>query len=77
MPHRRDTPPTTAQRQGHVTSLELRYRADWDYYAGQGETTYNNRKTDALHLPPAILEKFYHANAERIFQLEAAWRRQP
>ena len=77
MPHRRDTPPTAAQRQGHVNSLELRYRADWDYYAGQGQTTYNNRQTEALHLPPAVLEKFYHANAERIFKLDAAWKRTP
>ncbi len=75
MPHRRDTPPTDAQRRGHANSLELRYRADWDYYAGTGETTYNNRKTQALHLPRPILEKFYHANAERIFKLETAWRR--
>jgi predicted TIM-barrel fold metal-dependent hydrolase len=77
MPHRRDTPPTAAQRQGHVNSLELRYRADWDYYAGQGEVTYNNRKTEALHLPREILEKFYHANAERIYKLETAWQRTP
>ncbi|MEN9634837.1 MAG: hypothetical protein RL077_3241 [Verrucomicrobiota bacterium] len=74
MPHRRDTPPTDAQRQGHVNTLELRYRADFNYYAGQGEMTYNNRQTEALKLPPEILEMFYHGNAERIFQLEVAWR---
>lgn len=77
MPHRRDAPPTAAQRQGHANSLELRYRADFDYYAGRGETTYNNRKVEALHLPPEILEKFYHANAERVFNLPAAWNRAP
>ncbi|MSU69059.1 MAG: hypothetical protein EXS40_10890 [Opitutaceae bacterium] len=77
IPQRRDTPPTAAQRQGHVNSLELSYRADWDYCAVLGETTDNNRKIEALHLQPAILEKFYHANAERIFKLEAAWKRTP
>ncbi len=75
MPHRRDTPPTDTQRRAHANSLELRYRADFDYYAGEGETTYNGRKTEALHLPRAVLEKFYHANAERIYQLDAAWLR--
>ncbi|MSU23099.1 MAG: hypothetical protein EXS32_04665 [Opitutus sp.] len=69
IPHRRDAPPTNAQRQGHVNSLELRYRTDFDYYAGQGEMTYNGRKTEALKLPREVLEKFYHANAERVFKL--------
>lgn len=66
---------TPAQRQGHVNLLELRYRADYDYYAGKGEMTYNNRPTRALNLPRAVLEKFYHQNAERIYQLETAWQR--
>jgi hypothetical protein len=52
-------------------------RDDESDHAGQGQTTYNNRQTEALHLPPAILEKFYHANAERIFKLDAAWKRTP
>lgn len=77
MPFRRDTPPTDSQRQAHANSLELRYRADFDYYAGRGETTYNGRKTEALNLPRAVLEKFYHANAERIYQLNAAWKQPP
>ncbi len=75
MPHRRDTPPTDQQRQAHATSLEVRYRADFDYYAGRGEMTYNGRKTEALNLPRDVLEKFYHANAERIYRLDAAWSR--
>ncbi len=73
MPLRRTQPPTDAQRQGHANSLELRYQADWDYYAGSGETTYNGRKVQALNLPRAVLEQFYHANAERLFKLDAAW----
>ncbi|MBI5768049.1 MAG: amidohydrolase family protein [Verrucomicrobia bacterium] len=71
-PYLRPTPPTDQQRQAHVKSLEVRYRADFDYYAGSGEMTYNGRKTEALALPRAVLEKFYHGNAERIFQLAAA-----
>jgi predicted TIM-barrel fold metal-dependent hydrolase len=73
-PFLRSTPPTPAQREGHVRTLELRYRADFDYYAGQGEITYNNRPVQALNLPREVLEKFYHGNARRLFQLDAAWK---
>lgn len=73
LPHRRDRPPTDAQREAHAAMLESRYRADFEYYAGQGEITYNGRKVEALNLPRPILEKFYHANAERVYQLETAW----
>jgi predicted TIM-barrel fold metal-dependent hydrolase len=64
---------TDAQRQGHVNRVELRYRADYDYYAGKGEITYDNRKVQALNLPRGVLEKFYHQNAQRLFKLESAW----
>lgn len=73
IPHRRPQPPTDAQRNAHAQMLEARYRADFEYYAGEGAVTYNGRKTQALHLPREILEKFYHANAERIYRLETAW----
>ncbi len=72
-PYLRNQPPTEAQRQGHVNSLDLRYRADFDYYAGKGEVAYNNRTVQALNLPRSVLEKFYHENAERVFKLKAAW----
>lgn len=72
-PHLRDRPPTDLQRQAHATMLEVRYRADFDYYAGRGEITYNGRKAEALALPRETLEKFYHGNAERIYGLQAAW----
>jgi predicted TIM-barrel fold metal-dependent hydrolase len=68
-PYLRPQPPTDLQRQGHVKSLEVRYRADFDYYAGKGDLTYNGRKTTALELPRDVLEKFYHGNAERVFKL--------
>jgi predicted TIM-barrel fold metal-dependent hydrolase len=53
--------------------LELRYKAGFDYYAGNGETMYNNRRTQSLNLPRSVLEKFYHENAERLLKLDAAW----
>jgi predicted TIM-barrel fold metal-dependent hydrolase len=65
---------TPAQREGHIKMLELRYRSDFDYYAGKGEMTYSGRKTQALNLPRAVLEKFYHENAERLYKLDAAWK---
>ncbi len=68
---------TEQQREGHIKSMEVRYRSDFDYYAGKGEMTYNGRKTESLNLPRPVLEKFYHANAERIFKLEAAWASAP
>ena len=67
---------TAAQREGHIKSLEVRYKADFDYYAGQGEMTYSGRKTQSLNLPRAVLEKFYHENAERIYKLDTAWKGQ-
>ncbi len=68
-PFLRPTPPTPAQRTGHINRLELLYRADFDYYAGRGEITYNNRKVQALALPRTVLEKFYHRNAQRLYGL--------
>ena len=68
---------TDAQRAGAINLLELRYRIDYDYYAGSGEKTYDNRKVEALHLPRRVLEKFYHENARRLFKLDAAWQGKP
>jgi predicted TIM-barrel fold metal-dependent hydrolase len=68
-------PPTEILRQGHVKRLETQYHLDYDYYAGEGEMSYNGRKVEALHLPRAVLEKFYHGNAERVFALPEAWRK--
>ena len=62
-----------SQARGHVNWRKLQYQADFDYYAGAGEITYAGSRVPALNLPRAVLEKFYHANAERIFKLEKAW----
>jgi predicted TIM-barrel fold metal-dependent hydrolase len=76
-PHTRPNQATEQQREGYAKSMEARYKADYDYYAGKGEMTYNGRKTEALNLPRSVLEKFYHENAERIYQLDAAWKPKP
>lgn len=67
-PYLRET--TERDRLAHLNRLELQYKADYDYYAGSGEITYNGRKVQALNLPRAVLEKFYHENAERLFKLK-------
>ncbi|MFM1748123.1 MAG: hypothetical protein RLZZ188_1789 [Verrucomicrobiota bacterium] len=72
-PHLRAQPPTDKQREAHATTLEVRYRADFEYYAGRGEITYSGRRTQALGLPREVLGKFYHENAERIYGLRTAW----
>jgi len=76
-PYLRPQPPTDLQRQAHVKMLEVRYRADFDYYAGAGPLTYSGRLTEALHLPREVLEKFYSGNARRIFKLDDDAARRP
>jgi hypothetical protein len=44
-------------------------------YAGTGQISHQGRQVEALNLPRAALEKFYHQNAERVFRLKAAWER--
>ena len=71
-PFLREKPPTDLERRSHLQMLELRYREDFDYYAGQGVMTYTERQVDALHLPRSVLEQFYNGNARRIYKLDAA-----
>jgi predicted TIM-barrel fold metal-dependent hydrolase len=61
-----DTTPTDAAREKFAADLEAQYRRDWAYYAGTGTTPYGDANVEALGLPPAVLEKFYWRNAERI-----------
>jgi predicted TIM-barrel fold metal-dependent hydrolase len=70
-PYREKRPPTSAMRQGYILRREERYRADWAYFAGTGETNYEGHKVQALALPREILEKFYNGNARRIYRLPA------
>lgn len=60
---------TDILRRSHLTRLRQRYLEDYAYYAGSGEIEYNGRKVQALGLPRDVLEKFYHANAQRLFGL--------
>ena len=68
-PYREKRPPTDAMRQGYILRREERYKGDFAYFAGSGETSYEGRKVQALGLPREVLEKFYNGNARRIFRL--------
>jgi hypothetical protein len=59
-------------RQGYILRRQERYLADFAYFAGTGETTYEGRKVQALGLPRDVLEKFYNGNARRIYRLGPA-----
>ncbi|HEX9187781.1 MAG TPA: amidohydrolase family protein [Vicinamibacteria bacterium] len=54
------------ERQRFVRDLEEAYRRDFRYYAGEGEMEYRGKTVRCLSLPREVLEKLYHANAERI-----------
>ena len=68
-------PPGDERRNTYLQGLETYYREDYAYYAGKGQISYQARQVEALNLPRAVLEKFYHQNAERVFRLKAAWER--
>jgi predicted TIM-barrel fold metal-dependent hydrolase len=56
-------------RAAYILRRQERYRSDFAYFAGSGETTYEGRKVQALALPREVLEKFYNGNARRIYKL--------
>jgi predicted TIM-barrel fold metal-dependent hydrolase len=68
---------SASHARGHINWRKLNYEADFNYYAGRGEVTHAGCKVQALNLPRAVLEKFYHENAERIFHLKQVWQREP
>jgi hypothetical protein len=70
-PFSRRIPPTELERRSHLQMLERRYREDFEYYVGQGEMNYEERKVAALHLPHRVLEQFYNGNARRLYKLDA------
>lgn len=59
-------PPTDAQREAFVKSLERRYRADFAFYAENGPIQYDGRTVEGLALPRSVLEKYFHRNARRL-----------
>jgi predicted TIM-barrel fold metal-dependent hydrolase len=54
------------ERRRFVDALEETYRRDFQYYAGSGEIEYRKKTVRCLALPREVLEKLYHANAERL-----------
>jgi predicted TIM-barrel fold metal-dependent hydrolase len=62
-PKRKSTP---EERRAFAKSLEEAYRRDFRYYAGEGEMEYRGKTVSCLGLPREVLEKLYHANAERV-----------
>jgi predicted TIM-barrel fold metal-dependent hydrolase len=58
--------PTPAERTAFAESMERMYRQEYRYYAGQGEITIGKNKVACLHLPAAVLKKFYHQNARKL-----------
>jgi predicted TIM-barrel fold metal-dependent hydrolase len=59
-------PSSAEERQGFARSLEESYRRDFRYYAAEGEMEYRGRTVRCLALPREVLEKLFHANAERV-----------
>lgn len=57
---------TSEERAAFARSLEEDYRRDFRYYAGEGEMEYRGKTVRCLGLPREVLEKLYHANAERL-----------
>lgn len=58
--------PTAEERAAFVARMEKWYRNDFDYYARQGRHQFGGREIECLGLPLAVLEKFYHGNAQRL-----------
>ncbi len=54
-----------AEREAYVQSLARRYETAFAYYAGDDSVCIRGRDVQGLGLPEDVLEKFYHANAER------------
>jgi predicted TIM-barrel fold metal-dependent hydrolase len=60
------SPKSVAQRSAFVKNLEAQYRLDYRFYAGSNTVQYGGRAIEGLSLPPDVLEKLYHKNAERL-----------
>jgi predicted TIM-barrel fold metal-dependent hydrolase len=62
----RDGPMPQERRAYYVSGVEDRYRMEYEYYAGSGAVEMKAKIVEALALPPEVLEKFYHGNAQRV-----------
>jgi predicted TIM-barrel fold metal-dependent hydrolase len=63
---RTGVPSSKEQQLSFTRQTEARYRQEYQYYAGSGTVRFNDRDCECLALPRAILEKFYHQNAQRL-----------
>jgi hypothetical protein len=54
------------ERTAFAARMEKWYRDEFDYYAGQGRRRFGGRDLECLGLARAVLEKFYHRNAQRL-----------
>lgn len=59
-------PPTASEQQAFTQKMERWYRQDFEYYAGHGKLQIGGKTVECLGLPRAILDKFYHQNAQRL-----------
>ncbi|MBN1579095.1 MAG: amidohydrolase family protein, partial [Anaerolineae bacterium] len=53
-----------AERQAHLERIENHYRSEFAYLESDQAVTLRGRQVRGLGLPPAVLEKLYHVNAE-------------
>jgi len=66
------TIPSREARMAFTESMERCYRSDYQFYAGTGRHTVGKSELECLALPSAVLEKFYHGNAQRLMPALAA-----
>jgi predicted TIM-barrel fold metal-dependent hydrolase len=62
-PNRKDS---AGERAAFAKELEDQYRRDFRYFAGEGEMEFRGKTVRCLALPPEVVEKIFHGNAERI-----------
>lgn len=63
---RTGAPSSKKEQSSFRRRAEARYRQEYQYYAGTGTVRFNERGCECLALPRAVLEKFYHKNAQTL-----------
>ncbi len=59
-------PIAAEKRDAYLRAAEARYRNEYAYFAGSGTRNPGDSEAACLALPRSVLEKLYHANAERL-----------
>ncbi len=57
---------TEEERRKHTEKAERMHRNNYRYFAGEGTVRISGKDVPGLGLPRDVLEKFYHANAQRL-----------